>query len=229
LPQVTQNPNSFNDERNRQVDSERSNRSTVAWPAQYTSHHISGRRHGARPEVGPAASRPGDQTRLNHEEGEPLPRHFRSAAPRIICVIQRLSLTRDLASIMEIVRHEARVLVNADGASFVLREGDRCFYADEGGDRAFVEGSAIPAGDVHQRLEHVESQERTRIEFGTGTDQAGRVIYFVRDKRGGVRSEVRGKIVQPLSTTALRDAVRGDRYRTYLRATGAALDRFGAS
>jgi hypothetical protein len=28
LPQVTQNPNSFNDERNRQVDSERSSRGT---------------------------------------------------------------------------------------------------------------------------------------------------------------------------------------------------------
>jgi Histidine kinase-, DNA gyrase B-, and HSP90-like ATPase len=66
-----------------------------------------------------------------HEEGEPLPRHFRSAVPRIICVIQRLSLARDLASIMEIVRHEARALVNADGASFVLRDGDRCSYADE--------------------------------------------------------------------------------------------------
>ena len=51
--------------------------------------------------------------------------------PRLVSVIQRLSLARDLASIMEIVRHEARALVNADGASFVLREGNLCFYADE--------------------------------------------------------------------------------------------------
>jgi signal transduction histidine kinase len=51
--------------------------------------------------------------------------------PRLVSVIQRLSLARDLASIMEIVRHEARALVNADGASFVLRDGDLCFYADE--------------------------------------------------------------------------------------------------
>jgi hypothetical protein len=40
LPQVTQNPNSFNDERNRQVDRERSTLGTIAWPAQYTSHRI---------------------------------------------------------------------------------------------------------------------------------------------------------------------------------------------
>jgi signal transduction histidine kinase len=50
---------------------------------------------------------------------------------RLVSVIQRLSLARDLASIMEIVRHEARALVNADGASFVLRDGDLCFYAEE--------------------------------------------------------------------------------------------------
>ena len=50
---------------------------------------------------------------------------------QLVSAIQRLSLARDLASIMEIVRHEARALVNADGASFVLRDGDRCFYADE--------------------------------------------------------------------------------------------------
>ena len=50
---------------------------------------------------------------------------------QLVTVVQRLSLARDLASIMEIVRHEARSLVNADGASFVLKDGDLCFYAEE--------------------------------------------------------------------------------------------------
>ena len=58
-------------------------------------------------------------------------RRAAQGVPRLVSVIQRLSLARDLASIMEIVRHEARALVNADGASFVLREGNLCFYADE--------------------------------------------------------------------------------------------------
>jgi signal transduction histidine kinase len=58
-------------------------------------------------------------------------RRAAQGVPRLVSVIQRLSLARDLASIMEIVRHEARALVNADGASFVLREGNLCCYADE--------------------------------------------------------------------------------------------------
>jgi hypothetical protein len=61
----------------------------------------------------------------------------RAESPRVldsrylIAVIQALSLARDLETVMEIVRHSARKLVNADGATFVLRDGDRCFYAEE--------------------------------------------------------------------------------------------------
>jgi signal transduction histidine kinase len=50
---------------------------------------------------------------------------------QLVSVVQRLSLARNLQSIMEIVRHAARNLVGADGATFVLREGDNCFYAEE--------------------------------------------------------------------------------------------------
>lgn len=50
---------------------------------------------------------------------------------RLVSVIRRLSSARDLASIMDIVRHEARGLLRADGATIVLREGGSCFYADE--------------------------------------------------------------------------------------------------
>jgi GAF domain-containing protein len=49
----------------------------------------------------------------------------------LVEVIHELSLVRDLASIMMIVRRAARALTGADGATFVLREGDHCFYADE--------------------------------------------------------------------------------------------------
>lgn len=56
---------------------------------------------------------------------------YASAMEHLVHVVQELSLCRDLAAIREIVRGAARDLLGADGAAFVLREGDRCFYADE--------------------------------------------------------------------------------------------------
>jgi hypothetical protein len=50
---------------------------------------------------------------------------------QLVSVVQRLTLARNLQSIMEIVRHAARNLVGADGATFVLRDGDNCVYAEE--------------------------------------------------------------------------------------------------
>jgi diguanylate cyclase (GGDEF)-like protein len=49
----------------------------------------------------------------------------------LVRAIQELSLARDLDRIAEIVRSAARELVGADGATFVLRDGDLCFYKDE--------------------------------------------------------------------------------------------------
>ena len=50
---------------------------------------------------------------------------------RLLQVIQELSLARDLKSIVEIIRHAARELTGSDGATFVLRDGDKCYYVDE--------------------------------------------------------------------------------------------------
>jgi signal transduction histidine kinase len=50
---------------------------------------------------------------------------------RLVTVIQELSLARDVPTVMALVRHAARTLTGADGASFVLREGEQCYYADE--------------------------------------------------------------------------------------------------
>ena len=63
---------------------------------------------------------------------------------QLVTVVQRLSLARDLASIMEIVRHAARSLVNADGASFVLKDGDLCFYAEEDAVGPLWKGQRFP-------------------------------------------------------------------------------------
>jgi signal transduction histidine kinase len=49
----------------------------------------------------------------------------------LIRAVQQLSAARDLAAVVEIVRSTTRGLIGADGASFVLREGDQVFYAAE--------------------------------------------------------------------------------------------------
>lgn len=49
----------------------------------------------------------------------------------LVSTVQELSLARDLETIMEIVRTKARELTGADGATFVLRDDGKCFYADE--------------------------------------------------------------------------------------------------
>jgi signal transduction histidine kinase len=50
---------------------------------------------------------------------------------RLVAAIQELSLAKDLPSIIAIARRAAREITGADGATFVLRDGDLCHYADE--------------------------------------------------------------------------------------------------
>ena len=64
--------------------------------------------------------------------------------PYLISVIQALSLARDLPTVMDIVRHAARRLVGADGASFVLRDHGRCYYADEDAIAPLWKGQRFP-------------------------------------------------------------------------------------
>jgi signal transduction histidine kinase len=45
--------------------------------------------------------------------------------------VKRLSLARRMEEIVEVVRRAARRLGQADGATFVLRDGDQCHYVDE--------------------------------------------------------------------------------------------------
>jgi signal transduction histidine kinase len=63
---------------------------------------------------------------------------------QLVAVVQRLSLARDLSTIIDIVRRAARALVHADGASFVLRDGDRCFYVDEDAIGPLWKGQRFP-------------------------------------------------------------------------------------
>lgn len=57
-------------------------------------------------------------------------RPYHEAVEELVAVVQQLSLARDLNAVMAIVRVAASALTRADGATFVLREGEQCFYAD---------------------------------------------------------------------------------------------------
>jgi signal transduction histidine kinase len=62
----------------------------------------------------------------------------------LVTAVQELSLARDLETVMRIVRTAARKLTGADGATFVLRDGDLCFYADEDAISPLWKGSRFP-------------------------------------------------------------------------------------
>ncbi len=63
---------------------------------------------------------------------------------RLVRVVQDLSRTRSIDAITAIVRQAARALVGSDGATFVLRDGDRCHYVDEDAIAPLWKGQKFP-------------------------------------------------------------------------------------
>lgn len=62
----------------------------------------------------------------------------------LLDVMQSLSKARDVDTIMKIVRASARSLACADGATFVLRENDQCYYVDEDAISPLWKGKRFP-------------------------------------------------------------------------------------
>ncbi len=69
---------------------------------------------------------------------------YARAMEQLVEVVQLLSLARDLQAIMNIVRHAARKLTGADGATFILRDNDKCFYAEEDAISPLWKGQRFP-------------------------------------------------------------------------------------
>jgi two-component system CheB/CheR fusion protein len=65
-------------------------------------------------------------------------------AGRLIETVRELSLARTQDAVTAIVRRCARELTDADGATFVLRDGDLCFYADEDAISPLWKGQRFP-------------------------------------------------------------------------------------
>ncbi len=58
--------------------------------------------------------------------------------------VKKLSSARDFDSIVSIVKHSARALSGADGVTFVVREGDFCYYFDEDAIEPLWKGKKFP-------------------------------------------------------------------------------------
>lgn len=69
---------------------------------------------------------------------------YAAAMERLVPVVQLLSDVRTLESIAEIVRHAARNLTDTDGATFVLRSGNECYYAEEDAISPLWKGQRFP-------------------------------------------------------------------------------------
>lgn len=63
---------------------------------------------------------------------------------RISEVVHQLSFAQSLEEVIAIVRSAARKLTGADGATFILPDGDRCFYADEDAIGPLWKGKRFP-------------------------------------------------------------------------------------
>lgn len=66
------------------------------------------------------------------------------AMGRLVQAVRDLAAARDLDRVVEIVRHAARELVDADGATFVLRDEGQCFYVDEDAIEPMWRGQRFP-------------------------------------------------------------------------------------
>lgn len=84
-----------------------------------------------------------DDTRLNYDMGQPS-KNLDNLKDVLLDVVTRLSLAKDLETIMFIVRKAARKLADADGASFVLMDNDQCYYADEDAIAPLWKGKRFP-------------------------------------------------------------------------------------
>lgn len=59
-------------------------------------------------------------------------------------VLRRLAISISSQEVMEIITQAARALLHADGVTFVLRDGDRCYYAEEDAISPLWKGKRFP-------------------------------------------------------------------------------------
>jgi signal transduction histidine kinase len=84
------------------------------------------------------------ETQVDIESKQETQHRYTQSMELLVTVVQELSLARDLETITEIVRKAARDLTQADGATFVLKDGDFCHYVDENAISPLWKGKRFP-------------------------------------------------------------------------------------
>jgi GAF domain-containing protein len=70
--------------------------------------------------------------------------HEADGLDRLLRAVQELAMARSLDDVVEIVRHAAREVTGADGATFILRDGGHCYYVDEDAIEPLWSGQRFP-------------------------------------------------------------------------------------
>ena len=87
----------------------------------------------------------GQQRELGHDLlSEARTENYVRGMQYLVSVVQRLSQARTLEAIQAIVRRAGRELTQADGATFVLRDVNLCYYADEDAISPLWKGQRFP-------------------------------------------------------------------------------------
>jgi signal transduction histidine kinase len=63
----------------------------------------------------------------------------------LVGVVQTLSVATEVETVQAVVLHAVRRLTGADGVTFVVRDGDRCFYVDEDAIAPLWKGQRFPS------------------------------------------------------------------------------------
>lgn len=63
---------------------------------------------------------------------------------QLLDVANRLTIAHDFDTVVNIIRDAARTLSRADGVTFVLRDGDQCYYRDEDAIEPLWKGKRFP-------------------------------------------------------------------------------------
>lgn len=69
---------------------------------------------------------------------------YLDATERLFSVVTELSAARTLERVMDIIRHSVCDLTGSDGATFVLRENNSCYYAEEAAISPLWKGKRFP-------------------------------------------------------------------------------------
>ena len=76
----------------------------------------------------------------------------------LLSIIKQLSFCRTVAEVMLVVRVAAREVTGADGVTFVLREGENVYYAEENAIGPAMKGQAISCFCLHFRMGDAQSE-----------------------------------------------------------------------